>query len=240
MMEEQGGYYAVIPATILNDTELTATEKLLYGHISRLASSTGYCYASNSYLTKLLEVSQSTVNRGIAKLLKKGYLKYEYEYEPGTKEIKERHLFIGIVTNDNRYCHPRQGGIVTNDKESNKRVEIDSKSKNIDSENKEESKKINNTKRFTKPSKEDIREYLSEIGADSEEADEIFDYYESKGWMIGKSPMKDWKSAVRRWARNNKNWQKKTNAPDFTLKRKERVFSAEEQEILRRLHEGET
>ena len=28
---------------------------------------------------------------------------------------------------------------------------------------------------------------------------------ESKGWKVGKSPMKDWKSAVRTWERNNFN-----------------------------------
>jgi hypothetical protein len=29
------------------------------------------------------------------------------------------------------------------------------------------------------------------------------DYYESKGWLIGKSPMVDWKAAVRTWKRRN-------------------------------------
>ena len=36
---------------------------------------------------------------------------------------------------------------------------------------------------------------------------EFIDFYESKGWMVGKTPMKDWKAACRnaekwdRWAR---------------------------------------
>jgi len=30
----------------------------------------------------------------------------------------------------------------------------------------------------------------------------IFDYYQSKGWLVGKSKMKDWQAAVRNWVRN--------------------------------------
>ena len=29
----------------------------------------------------------------------------------------------------------------------------------------------------------------------------IYDFYESKGWMIGKNHMKDWKAACRTWAK---------------------------------------
>ena len=30
------------------------------------------------------------------------------------------------------------------------------------------------------------------------------DFYSSKGWMIGKNKMKDWKAAVRTWERRGK------------------------------------
>jgi len=93
---DQGGYYAVIPATILYDKELSANEKMLYAIISQLAIKTGFCYASNSYLAETLGVSIRAVSKWINKLIQKEYLDYKYEYEPGTKEIKERHLFIGI------------------------------------------------------------------------------------------------------------------------------------------------
>ena len=33
----------------------------------------------------------------------------------------------------------------------------------------------------------------------TEYAQQFFDFYESKGWMIGKNKMKDWKAAARRW-----------------------------------------
>ena len=55
-------------------------------------------------------------------------------------------------------------------------------------------------KRFEKPTIEEITAYCKERG-NGIDALSFFDYYESKGWVIGKSPMKDWKAAVRNWER---------------------------------------
>jgi len=57
-------------------------------------------------------------------------------------------------------------------------------------------------KRFKKPSVEDIKEYCIER-KNVVDAESFFNYYESKGWKVGKSEMKDWKSAVITWERNN-------------------------------------
>ena len=34
--------------------------------------------------------------------------------------------------------------------------------------------------------------------------EQFVSHYESKGWKIGKSPMKDWQAAVRNWAARDK------------------------------------
>ena len=39
----------------------------------------------------------------------------------------------------------------------------------------------------------------------------FWDYYQSNGWKVGKNPMKDWKSAARRWKRMNQNGQEVKN-----------------------------
>lgn len=36
------------------------------------------------------------------------------------------------------------------------------------------------------------------------DAERFVDFYSSKGWMVGKNKMKDWKAAVRNWARQDK------------------------------------
>ena len=55
-------------------------------------------------------------------------------------------------------------------------------------------------KRFIKPTVEEVREYCQERG-NTVDPDTFVNFYESKGWVVGKSPMKDWKAAVRNWER---------------------------------------
>lgn len=64
------------------------------------------------------------------------------------------------------------------------------------------------TTRFVKPTVEEIKTYCQERN-NRVNPDDFFNFYESKGWLIGKSPMKDWKAAVRTWERNNFNQPKK-------------------------------
>jgi hypothetical protein len=57
-------------------------------------------------------------------------------------------------------------------------------------------------KRESKARPADIRaltEYFSELGMPETEAQKFNDFYASKGWLVGKSPMKDWRAASRNW-----------------------------------------
>jgi len=53
-------------------------------------------------------------------------------------------------------------------------------------------------KKFTKPTPEEVEAYGKSIGF-AINGHEFIDFYESKGWVIGKSKMKDWKASVRTW-----------------------------------------
>ena len=60
------------------------------------------------------------------------------------------------------------------------------------------------SKRFIKPTIDDIQKYCTER-KNNIDANNFYDFYESKGWSVGTSRMKDWKAAVRTWEnRNNK------------------------------------
>ena len=58
-------------------------------------------------------------------------------------------------------------------------------------------------KRFTPPTAQEVRDYALEHEYNVD-ADRFIDFYESKGWMVGKNKMKDWKAAVRNWARSQR------------------------------------
>jgi hypothetical protein len=60
------------------------------------------------------------------------------------------------------------------------------------------------SKAFQPPTALEVREYSVSIGKPID-AEAFVDFYESKGWLVGKSKMKCWKSAVRNWAKNSKN-----------------------------------
>ena len=51
---------------------------------------------------------------------------------------------------------------------------------------------------FLKPTIEDVEYYCKERNSIID-AELFFDYYESIGWIVGKSPMKDWKATIRTW-----------------------------------------
>ena len=68
--------------------------------------------------------------------------------------------------------------------------------KDIEKKNKKENK-------FIKPTVEEIQKYCQERNNDVD-YQKFYDFYEAKGWMVGKNKMKDWKASVRTWERNSK------------------------------------
>ena len=62
---------------------------------------------------------------------------------------------------------------------------------------------ISQKKRFVKPTPEEVDAYCKERG-NNIKGEDFCNYYEAKGWLVGKSPMKDWRAAVRTWERNRK------------------------------------
>lgn len=68
--------------------------------------------------------------------------------------------------------------------------------KELDTEKEKETK--GTRKRFSPPSVDDVREYCEER-SNRVDAQSFVDFYASKGWLVGKTPMKDWKACVRTW-----------------------------------------
>ena len=66
--------------------------------------------------------------------------------------------------------------------------------------------------RFRAPSPAEVAEYAQQFAADKGldltaldfDPERFVDFYAQKGWMIGRSHMKDWKATVRNWVRTSK------------------------------------
>ncbi len=83
------------------------------------------------------------------------------------------------------------------------------KDKDKEKENNKENNSLSGVKESTKrtafvpPSLDEISSYISEKGY-SVDAERFFNFYESKGWMVGKNKMKSWKAAVANWEKDER------------------------------------
>lgn len=61
--------------------------------------------------------------------------------------------------------------------------------------------------KFTPPTLDEVQAYFEEKGEAPfparSESEKFIDFYESKGWMVGKNKMKSWQAAVRNWIKRN-------------------------------------
>jgi len=180
---KQPNFYSVIPATIRYDKELTPNAKLLFAEITALLQINGVCYASNKYFSELYGKNKVTISRWIKELKERGYISVSYTYKEGSNEIANRYMQIcygGLSKNDK--------GVLTKMLKSN----TNKVNTNTTYSNKEKSVS------FKKPLINDIKDYCLER-KNNIDAETFFDFYESKGWVVGKTKMKSWKACVRTW-----------------------------------------
>ena len=123
------------------------------------------------------------------------------EYEARMKSLKDG--IIGNTEDTTEYS-----GIIGNTRNTlNKEKGIRNKEKEINNIDRGQT-----AKRFTPPSLEDIQAYCSEMGY-SFDPQRFLDFYESKGWMVGKTKMKDWKAALRGWNSRQPEFEFKPQQP---------------------------
>ena len=179
------GYYAIIPASVRYDKSLTPNAKLLYGEITALCNEKGYCWAGNDYFAGLYDVSKTSISKWISALRDSGYINIQLEYAEGTKQIL--HRYIRLVKD------PIEDKLIVNNT-------VNTTTNNT-----------MNKGRFTPPTLTEVIEQCNRTGANIDPQGFI-DFYESKGWMIGKNKMKCWKSAIRTWTRKEREKQKEKQA----------------------------
>ena len=134
-----------------------------------------------------------------------------YGIEPDLNGILPRAVFTvarpSIDANKNRRENGGKGG-----RPSKKTNGFENKnqrfSKTKSTETESESKTVTETgenradkpprSRFVPPSVDEVRAYCHERN-NGIDASTFVDFYETRGWMVGKTHMKDWKAAVRTW-----------------------------------------
>lgn len=67
----------------------------------------------------------------------------------------------------------------------------------------------NKSRAFAPPSLEEVKDYCKERN-NTVNAETFIDFYASKGWVVGKTKMKDWKASIRTWEKRDNNGGNKT------------------------------
>ena len=179
-------YYAIIPANVRYDKELTPNAKLLYGEITALTNEKGYCWATNAYFAELYSTTNRSVSKWISQLEARGYI--DVYQKRGQKGVTIERKITLAGTNvpeaiEENFHTPKK-------ETSNGILQVNNT--------------INNTsrQRFTPPEMDEIINYCVHR-KNKVDAQHFYDFYASKGWMIGKTKMKDWKACVRTWERRD-------------------------------------
>ena len=103
--ENKIGYYAIIPATVLFNEKIKANEKLLYAVITVLSNKEGYCFASNSYLGRLLNAQPHTISKWISHLKELGVVCLDI-IKNDKGEIIQRRIYINDIPYVTKMTYP--------------------------------------------------------------------------------------------------------------------------------------
>lgn len=181
--------------TITNDDcflEMPIGSQVLYFHLSMNADDDGFINNWKSIM-RMIGAKEDDLKVLVAK-------SYVIPFNTGVIVIK--HWKINNYLRNDRYKPTRfqeeYKQLTLNDDlvyqlDTNGRHSID---KNSIDKNSIEYKE--NTKKFSKPTIEEIEEYCKERN-NGINANAFYDFYESKNWYVGKNKMKDWKACVRTW-----------------------------------------
>jgi hypothetical protein len=175
---QKPNYYAVIPAEVRYSKQLTPNSKLLYAEITALCNMNGKCTASTQYFCSLYEVSRVSIQKWLKVLEDNNYIKRVNIYKQGSKEILSR--VITLVNMPSKH-------ILTDNTTINNINLTDSNKKAF----------------FKKPTLDEVKDYCI-LRKNNIDANAFIDFYESKGWKIGKETMKSWKACVRTWESRHK------------------------------------
>ena len=185
--------------------ELSASAQALYLHLSMSADDDGFCNQVNLSMFKAHASVQD-----LEALLEKRYL---IQFETGVIVI--RHWRMANALRKDRYTE-------TIFKEEMSHLDIAPSgvyewlpngcqmvANRLPQDRLEEDRLVKDSKeekkgRFKPPTVEEVSAYLTEKGYDID-PEAFVDFYASKGWKVGNSPMKDWKAAVGTWVRRRKN-----------------------------------
>lgn len=199
--------------------DMPSSTQLLYFHLSMNADDDGFVDKPKTIM-RMIGVKDDDIKLLVAKsfiipfdsgivvikhwrinnyLRNDRYKKTTYTEEMALLTVKENGAYTLGIPNDNQM----------ETQYSIDKIRLD---KNSIEENGEH---VADTHRFVPPTIEQVTEYCKERN-NSVDCERFINFYESKGWLVGKNKMKDWKAALRTWETSKPKQAKTVNFTERT------------------------
>lgn len=141
-------FFAVIPASVRYDKNISDAAKLIYAEITSLSNKEGYCWANNEYFAGLFDKHPNTISRIISELSKNKHVDVDLQTTPlGTKR-----KIYPLLKNDKGGTQKQLEGYSKTFRGVNENVKQNNKSNNKDN-NKSNKEKSDFEKKSHTPAK---------------------------------------------------------------------------------------
>ena len=202
-------------------TDLPSNAKLVACNLRRyMNSQNDMAWPSNARIQGETGLSESSVRRALHLLRDDGWLVSSGPSNLGTVVYQCSFPAMSVGGVSVKGVSQRLEGGVTQTPELNNRI-----------------KQVVSKGKFAIPELSELLEYAKEKQYTNFDHESFFDFYQSKGWMVGKNKMKDWKAAVRNWnkRKSNANTTRHTKQPDNKgrLSAVDRVKAKREEDRIR-------
>mgnify|MGYP002525351411 CR=1 FL=1 len=176
------GWYITIQQEMRDDLGLKGNELIVFAFINGYSQEGQGCFhGSLAHLQRVCGIaSRQTAIDVLKSLMAKGLITKTENHLNGLKYVS-----YSICPKNGQGVQKMDNGCPEIGHNKKEDIDIDTLS-------------IKRCSRFQKPTLEEIREYCISRG-NNVDPEQFLNFYESKGWVVGKSPMRDWRAAVRTW-----------------------------------------
>lgn len=187
--------FAQVPKTALKDKRLSLKAKGLYSYLFSLPED---WKVYKTEIVKNCADGKDSMNAAFKELEMYGYLSSTPIRDPETKQFKGMLLSLHIEP----MSISRNGKTVNRLTDNGKPDSNNTVSTNTSLFNNNDSY-TNEIKKFKIPSFEEVEQYFICLKR-ADDAVKFYNFYKSKGWMVGRNKMKDWQAAAQGFVRDDK------------------------------------
>ena len=191
---------------------LTIEAKAIYGMLCSYAGVGAEAYPSVDFMCKKLQISNARFYKHMNLLIGAGIV--EKKQIRNEKGIFVNNTYVLIPNLQNIHNPFTENPTMDSPLLENRCTEnVGSNNTNINNTSINNNINKKSSKRFTPPTVEEVAAYCRERD-NNVDPQRFVDFYEAKGWMIGKNKMKSWKAAVHTWESRNKGSSTKGAVPE--------------------------